>query len=261
MLRNRLSKSPVGALLTLTADIGIYDCENFILEGAIERHHFSHWVDHVVPLHAKLTNDYLLKAYKSGDEFARLKKVVVENLIIAGFKRQGAELEAASSEDLFNSLMFRQYTEETEIYPAVNQLLRLGHAGRDVSDSPLVPWICQLAAALRTVPEFLSVSYRGTTMRAEDIEKYKVKEIFVWAPFTSASKHINSCLGGNVIFEFVPVSALSERDKRAPRDISKYSVFPSEDEVLLPMCCAYRPIKIEDRSGVRFIRTEILDHY
>jgi hypothetical protein len=260
-MRDRLSKSPVGELLTLSYDIGIYDCENFILEGAIKRYPFSHWLDHLVPLHIKMSNNYQASAYKSGDEFEHLREVVSANLKEAGFVSQASELASAPDESVFNSIIIRQYTEEGGIYPDVNTLLRYGHAGRDVSDSPLVPWICQLASILRTVPEYAGKSWRGTVMSSDDVAKYKVGEIFIWAPFTSASKHIDACFGGNVIFELVPVSAISERDKRAPRDITQFSVFPSEEEVLLPMCCAYRPAKIEERDGVIHIRAEILDHY
>ncbi|SDB11471.1 hypothetical protein SAMN05660653_00538 [Desulfonatronum thiosulfatophilum] len=259
-MRERLSKSPVGELLTLTDDIGIYDCENFFLEGAIKRYPFSHWLDHLAPLHVKLLDDYRDRSYKSGDDFEPLKDALVTNLRNGGFEDQANELADALDEKVLNGLIVRQYTEETGLYPAINQLLRKGHSGEDVSGSPLTPWICQLAVALRNFPEFVGTSYRGTEMSEANADKYFPGEIFIWAPFTSASKKIDSCFGGNVIFEIVPVSALSERDKRAPRDIAGLSVYPSEEEVLLPMCCAYRPTSVERRGDVRHIRVEILDH-
>ncbi|WP_137165556.1 hypothetical protein [Salinimonas lutimaris] len=260
-MRDRLSKSALGDLLTLSEDIGIYDCENFILEGAIERYPFSHWLGHLVPLHVKLSDDYRNRAYKALEEFDLLKNTIAENLQYAGFSEQAKDFEIVESEADLNSIIIKQYTEENGIYPYINNLLRKGHSGNDVSHDPLVPWICQLAVSLRQLDEYTGPSFRGSNMPSSDIEKYKVDSIYIWAPFTSASKSIDSCFGGNVIFELVPVSALSERDKRAPRDVSHISDFPEEEEVLLPMCCAYRPTKIEERSGVTYIRSEILDHY
>jgi hypothetical protein len=259
-MRERLSKSPIGKLLTLTEDIGIHYCENFILEGAIKRYPFSHWLDHLAPLHVKITDDYQKHSYKSKESFNFLKETISGKLNDAGFDKQSDELLSAQNEKDLNSKIIKQYTEENGIYAYLNKLLRRGHDGIDVSGDPLVPWICQLAVSLRLTEEYLGVSYRGTCMSSKDISKYKIGIIYIWAPFTSASKSIDSCFGGNVIFELVPVSALSERDKRAPRDISHMSVFPEEEEVLLPMCCAYRPINIKKEAGVTCIRTEIIDH-
>lgn len=260
-MRDRISKSPVGKLLTLSEDVGIYDCENFLLEGAIQRYPFPHWLDHLVPLHVQVSAQYQETAFQAGEDFQSLRETLGTTLSTAGFAQFAETILATTNEHSMNSLIIRQYTEETPLYVEANRLLRKGHEASDVSDSPLVPWICQLAAALRTIPEFSGVSYRGTQMDERDLSEYQVGKIFIWAPFTSASKNFEACLGGNVIFELVPVSAISERGKRAPRDISVYSSFPDEEEVLLPMCCAYRPTSISKKDGVSWIRAEILDHY
>lgn len=259
--RDRLSKSPVGELLTLSVDVSLYDCENFLLEGAIQRYPFPHWLSHLLPLHAKMSNDFKEKGFQALDAFGELTNVLTSSLERAGYVAFARELRTCPDEASLNATIIRQYTEESNLYADVNRLLRRGHAGGDVSTSPLVPWICQLAVALRRVPEYLGHSYRGTTMDPRDVREYQVGGIFVWAPFTSASRTPDACFGGNVIFELIPVSALSERDKRAPRDIGAYSVFPDEEEVLLPMCCAFRPRNISQRSGVTWIETEILDHW
>lgn len=260
-MRERISKSPVGKLLTLSQDVGIYEYENFLLEGALKLYPFPHWLDHLVPLHVQLSTQYKENAFQSGDNFLALREALVSTLKIAGFYQFAEFILAANDEKSLNGIILRQYTEETPLYAQVNSLLRQGHAGSDISNSPLAPWICQLAAALRTIPEFTGASFRGTQMDEQDLSEYQVGQIFIWAPFTSASKNIEACLGGNVIFELVPVSAISERGKRAPRDISSYSSFPDEEEVLLPMCCAYRPTSISKKDGVCWIRAEILDHY
>jgi hypothetical protein len=84
--------------------------------------------------------------------------------------------------------------------------------------------------------------------------------MFIWAPFTSASKSLGACLDGNVVFEFRPVSALSQFGKRAPRDIAAFSSFPDEEEVLFPMCCAFRVTSNERRAGDQaIIRLDVLD--
>ena len=248
-MRDRMSKSPVGELLTLTDDISLYDCENFILEGAANRYEFAHWFDHLVPLFTKLTKDYRERSYSCGSNFTSLREVVSNGLKKEGFVIQGNELLSAINEEALNKEIIAQYTDETSLYSEINKLLRAGHTGDDVSFSGLTGWICQLAVAIRQHAEFPKVSSRGTILSKEDVQKYSPGTTFVWAPFTSASKDINSCFGGNVIFKLKPVSALSERDLRSPRDISSLSVYPGEQEVLLPMCCAYRVTSNEFSKG------------
>ena len=219
-MRDRLAKSPVGEILTLTEDISLHECENFILEGAVQRYNFAHWLDHLVPLHIKLTQDYKDRAYKCAPEFESLRTAVSSGLRREGFDDQADEVSSAKDEETLNRTLIRQYTEETPLYGRMNRLLRAGHTGQDVSDSGLTPWICQLAAAIRQMHEYPKIGYRGSELEEKDLDRYTPGLIFVWAPFTSASKDISSCFGGNVIFELKPVSALSERDKRAPRDIA-----------------------------------------
>lgn len=65
-----------------------------------------------------------------------------------------------------------------------------------------------------------------------------------------------------MLFEFRPVSPLSEYGKRAPRDISTLSFFPEEEEVLFPICCAFRVTARENVSaGQTIIKLDILDHH
>lgn len=107
----------------------------------------------------------------------------------------------------------------------------------------------------------MGLAYRGGKFSKEEIKTYNPGDLFIWASFTSASKSKNACLGGNVLFEFRPVSSLSEYGKRAPRDISALSIFPDEEEVLFPICCAFRVTARENvGAGQTIIKLDVLDH-
>lgn len=85
-------------------------------------------------------------------------------------------------------------------------------------------------------------------MIRSDIDLYKVGDLFIWAPFVSASKSEDQCIGGNALFEITTTTHFfGLNDKAYPRDISSKSVYPDEQEVLFPIACAYRveSVKIE----------------
>lgn len=261
-MRNRLSSTPVGKKLTYSSDISLAECENFILESAIEDNSFRQWLAHLIHFRLQITNEP--DPYSVGDEpgeFDRLKELIVTSLYNSGYETQSSELSLARNEVELNQAIIAQYTDEQGLYNEVNDLLRDGHQGDDIGKETLVPWILQLNAAIRREAEYTKLSYRGANFSDEDISKYNVGDMFIWAPFTSASKSKENCLEGNVLFEFKPVSALSEYGKRAPRDISKYSFFPEEEEVLFPICCAFRITAIErEPSKKTLIRMDVLDH-
>jgi hypothetical protein len=259
-VRSRLSQSPLARPVTLTTDVGVYDLEAFVLDRAYELYRFDHWIAHHAALHLWIEKK-LHAAYSCGEEFLRLREVVGVELARAGFDRQSADLVACADEEQFNAMIVRQYTEETPLYSACNELLRLGHTGRDVGAEPLAPWILQLNTAIRRQPEHLERTYRGAKLDAGDIAEYQPGLIFIWSALTSTSMNEDCCKGGNVLFEFTPGSPAPFKDKRAGRIIGPLSVYPEEQEVLLPLCCGYRVLS-RDADGDRTrIKLEILDHY
>lgn len=261
-MRRRLSESPPGKKLTYSQDISLAECENFILESALERNSFRQWLAHLVHFQLQITKEP--NPYSVGsdiNEFLSLKELLRTSLKSAGYPSQAFAVELSTSERELNRTIIEQYTSIEDLYRAANFLLRDGHSGRDVGLDPLTPWILQLNAAIRWRDEYTSISYRGATFTKDEVNLYKIGDMFIWSPFTSASKTQGACLDGNVLFEFKPVSPLSEYGKRAPRDIAGLSMFPEEQEVLFPICCAFRVTEKENVGlGQTIIRLDVLDH-
>ena len=53
---------------------------------------------------------------------------------------------------------------------------------------------------------------------------------------------------------------MSLNDKRFPRDISKLSDFPDEEEVIYPSACAYRVHYIEKQNNLVIIGIATVDY-
>lgn len=261
-MRTRLSDSPLGKKLTFSHNISLAECENFILESAITENSFRQWLAHLIHFQLQITQEP--DPYSIGqdiNEFYSLRDVLGRSLAAAGYPSQASQVDLCVTEIELNRLIIQQYTSNEGLYRDANLLLRDGHSGRDIGKEPLTPWILQLNAAIRQHDEYLGISYRGAKFTREEIEIYKPGEMFIWAPFTSASKSKKSCLGGNVLFEFRPVSPLSEYGKRAPRNIAALSLFPEEEEVLFPICCAFRVTSRENMGGGQtVIKLDVLDH-
>jgi len=62
------------------------------------------------------------------------------------------------------------------------------------------------------------------------------------------------------LFEILTESAMSLNDKRFPRDISKLSDFPDEEEVIYPSACAYRVHYIEKQNNLVIIGIATVDY-
>lgn len=256
-MRDRLSRSPVSELLTLTENFEIYECENFLLEGAIVDEASAYWAAHVAHFYFEVSGE---DPYTAGEHFQAIRSRVVDGLHDAGFTSQACQLAAAADEVAFNQQVMRQYTEENPLYGAVNSLLRRGHSDETIASHPLVPWISHLNVAIRTQPEVVQACFRGTEMDASTISQYELDRMFVWASFTSVSQDRNRCLDGNVLFIITPRSALSEHGKRAPRAISQFSAFPEEAEALLPLGCAFKVVSTKRERGKTVIELDLFDH-
>lgn len=262
-MRTRLSESPIGKKLTYSHDISLAECENFILESALEANSYRQWLAHLIHFRLQIMREPA--PYSVGPDikdFFSLKELIQHSLEDAGYSSQAFQIKTATTELDLNNAIIEQYTSSENLYRDANLLLRDGHSGRDIGKDSLTPWILQLNAAIRTRDEYMKVSYRGAKFTREEIKLYNPGDMFIWAPFTSASKSKESCLAGNVLFEFHPTSPLSEYGKRAPRDISEVSMFPEEEEVLFPICCAFRVTSKESvGAGQTLIRLDVLDHH
>ena len=244
-------------LLTLSENFEIYECENFLLEGAVVDRTSAYWAAHVAHLYFEASGE---DPYTAGEHFHAVRRRVVDGLSDAGFTAQARELAGAADEVTFNQQVMRQYTEEDPLYGAVNSLLRRGHSDESVANHPLVPWISHLNVVIRTQSEVARACYRGTKMDASTVSQYEVGRMFIWASFTSVSTDRDRCLDGNVLFIITPRSALSEHGKRAARAISQFSAFPEEAEALLPLGCAFKVVSRQREGDKTVIDLDLLDH-
>ena len=93
-MRDRLSKSPLSEPLTLSENFGIYECENFLLEGAVTSPARAYWAAHTMNFYFQIEG---AAPYTAGDDFPQIMKEVCEGLAAAGFDDQAAELDGIDS--------------------------------------------------------------------------------------------------------------------------------------------------------------------
>ncbi|NGT95623.1 hypothetical protein G6Y98_07405 [Clostridium perfringens] len=267
MSRDRMSKQPVGIPLTYSDYIGMVFEEPIILHSTAQRLNFQHWAEHIYSFFGTLSNEP--PQYSCKERLDILIDKIVNGLKIEGFHTQSEEITNVKTQDELNKTIIKQYTEETNLYLRVNEILRGCHNYQNENNSeddikkyeePLAAWILQLNSAIRREPYYEKKSYRGATLSDYEISMYKENEIFIWASFISASKSKEACLGGNVLFEIFTESAMSLNDKRFPRDISKLSEYPNEEEVLYPLACAYRVHYIKHEGDLTVIGVATVDY-
>lgn len=257
--RSRFSTEPIAEPreLTNSRELMLRDYEGFIFDSVLAKHPFSHWTDHTRSFWGRFSDEPTYSAKL--EEFPKLQQVIAEGLDRAGYTIFAAEIRRAPNESKLNEYLAKQYTAETSFYLEVNRLLRSSHDGTDIGQHSLASWIAQFNCALRKLPRYNQPAYRGTDFTPNQIAMYREREFFVWSPFVSASKSPDVCKGGNVLFEIRPWGALDEFEKRDGRDISLLSQYPDEEEVIFPMCCAYRPISISRTLNRTEIVLEVVD--
>ena len=268
MNRDRMSRQPVGSPLSLSEYTGMVFEEPIILHSTAHRLKFKHWAEHIYSYFGLFSDEEPL--YTCEERIDILIDEISKGLKLVGFYIQSEEISNIKTEDELNKVIIRQYTEDSGLYIKVNELLRWCHNYQvepileeniiEKYENPLAPWILQLNSAIRREPYYEKISYRGTNMSEHEISMYKENEIFVWASFISASKSKEVCLGGNVLFEIFTESAMSINDKRFPRDISRLSEFPDEEEVLYPIACAYRVHYIRKEKNLTTIGIATVDY-
>lgn len=268
-MRERFNENPVVDLLTRSDYIHMVEEEPIILHFAAHQLGFDHWAEHLFYFWLRVSGQP--PEYKFKGDFELLKNAVYESLHRSGFLLQAEEVFLCKNEEELNESIIRQYTEPGDLYKHVLKELRTCHHLQieNPSDeylkknsSTLAEWILQLNTAIRRQPQYEDISYRGAVLNPDDIAKYTVGDVFIWAPFISASMAKDVCLDGNVLFEIVPDGTLTEHDKCYARDISNLSIFPDEKEVLFPLACGYKvDSKHIDSSGKTVVRLICVDYY
>lgn len=270
MTRLRFNENPIDELLTFSDYLGIYYEEPLILHYTAKKLAFTHWVDHLNHFWYSVSKESPNNTCE--DNFELLKNEIEIGLINCNFSSQADEVKQCENEIELNHCIIKQYTDETNLYNFVNSELRSCHHLQkepEPSDdfiqkhsSKLSAWILQLNTAIRFEEEFTNTAYRGATLSSDEIKMYKenIDEIVIWSPFISASKNMNECLDGNVLFKIRTESAISEYNKRYPRSIAHLSFFPYEEEVIYPIACAYRIKSVENSSNITTISLSTVDH-
>ncbi|CAF1221070.1 unnamed protein product [Didymodactylos carnosus] len=137
-----------------------------------------------------------------------------------------------SKDELYKDIL-SIYTRESFLYRLVNKVLR----SYDLSKlQTLGPFCYLLNEALRNLPEetrYLGIVYRGAQLDPGQIQTYKrmIRTKKNWPQFTSTSKSRQKAEQfGNALF----IINLGGRYGGYGRDVSQYSAFPNQEEVLLP---------------------------
>jgi len=268
MRRCRLRTAPIGDNLSFSKYLNMVFEEPLILHDFAQKNQFYHWVEHLGSFEKYLTGN--TPSYSMNNDFRHVKSLIIKGFAKTSFERQCREIEKTKTEEELNNVIIRQYTEDTDLYLEVNRNLRICHLFQNelISENDLnlyhfdlAPWILQLNTAIRHQPYYEEMAYRGTNLNNEQLELYKEDEMFVWAPFVSASKSKDECFDGNVIFEIFSESAMSLNDKRFARDISKLSSHPEEKEVIFPIACAYRVHYVKKENDIHVIGVATVDYY
>lgn len=265
-MRNRLRTEEIADCLTFSKYINMHSEEPVILHSCLEKHPYLHWVEHIESLPRHINGDS--PTYQIREKFNELKLLIRDTLLSSRFDRQASEIEMCQVEDELNDCIVRQYTEESNLYKLANQRLRECHLYQDIDskiddtdDKFLAPWILQLSSCIKKLSHYRETVYRGTTLTEDEIKLYKRGKLFIWAPFVSASKTMEQCFGGNVLFEVDPRNHFNGlNDKAYPRDISSKSIFPDEEEVLFPIACAYRVERIGKTADKTIIELKTIDY-
>ncbi|CAF2899352.1 unnamed protein product [Rotaria sp. Silwood2] len=188
--------------------------------------------------------------YQFGEEICRLKfiEAAAHGLLIEG-KRVGKEREGEwMAQQLFNvkegaaeevyPVCARLYSMDSFLYRSMNKLLRLitdynGGSKTEVDDSisTFGPFIYLLASFYPPNGNSCKTVYRGALLSDDMIDQFQqaciTKEIQSFPAFTSASRNrdVAEVYAGNVLFRI-------DVDWEGS-DISPYSNFPDEEEVLI----------------------------
>jgi len=96
------------------------------------------------------------------------------------------------------------------------------------------------------------------------LKKFLPKKVFVWPAFTSMTSNKDVAMGfGNVVFEIrcnPPKGTYSDNiAEYAPASVSKWSNFPSEDEILFPPNAQFQVVEVQKNSdGVALVICETI---
>lgn len=149
-----------------------------------------------------------------------------------------------SDDTAWNAAIIHVYTMEAPLYKRMN--LDIASANKLTT---LIPYAKHLDQALNTLPQHdTGPCFRGAALTDDQIASYReIDRWFYWPAFTSCSKSRESCLGGNVLFVIHPSDYYG---MQAPYEISQFSFFPDEEEVLFSWG---RQLKVRsiDESGAQ----------
>ncbi|CAF0929896.1 unnamed protein product [Adineta ricciae] len=143
----------------------------------------------------------------------------------------------------------RLYTRSVFVNRVTNQALRNNDESKAEA---LVPFCYLLRQHIYSpsLPVYRGTMFRGCQLETSMIDQYREmvgRETVSWLGFTSTSKSLKiaKAFGCNTIF-VIDLSEFTERFRYGrPVDISSMSMFPDEDEVLLPAGFGFTVKKVE----------------
>ena len=140
------------------------------------------------------------------------------------------------------------YTADTFLYKLVNTTLRDSDRTKFDTLGPYC-YLLKYIALLNLYPTHVyeQIVYRGAQLDEEDIDQYRNAvndpQLKQWLAFTSTTKNLEvaECFRGNTLFVIqLPINRYS-----FGMDISSYSIFSDEEEVLLPMQICFKVENVE----------------
>ena len=143
------------------------------------------------------------------------------------------------------------YTRESFLYHVLNTALRDGDHSKVDTLGPLCFLIRDHS---RTCKDFTGTVYRGMQLSPTEIQMYRkaIGSWHTWPSYSSTSKNRNMAdFRGNTLF----IIQIVQMNFTLPRafDISKFSQFPCEEEVLLPAGTSFQVISVQSDPREKYI--------
>ena len=108
-------------------------------------------------------------------------------------------------------------------------------------DAAIRDEIAALKTALSKLPDYSGVVFRGTSLPPELLAQYQPGAIIIEHAFTSTTQKASMVFPGNVVFKIL---------SKTGKDISPYSVFPDELEVVFAQGVVFEVIGLTEGVDV-----------
>ncbi|CAF1535067.1 unnamed protein product [Adineta ricciae] len=151
-------------------------------------------------------------------------------------------------EDIVGKCCIMLYTRECFLYSTINLALRADDQTKFDTLGPFC-YLLKFVGLLTLYPDYMyeQIVYRSMNLNLDQIEQYKKAaidgDLKQWLCFSSTTKsrRVAKFYGGNSLF----IIELPINEYSFGIDISKFSIIPEEEEVLLPTQICFRVKKVD----------------